>query len=33
MNFGKLLDKLNNDVKSQLRQLDKLKKRLIVVRW
>ena len=33
MNFGKLLAKLNNDVRLQLRLLVKLKKRLIVGRW
>ena len=33
MNFGKLLAKLNNDVRSQLRQLEKLKKSSITVRW
>ena len=33
MNFGKPLAKLNNDVRSQLRLLEKIKKRLILVRW
>ena len=33
MNFGKLLAKLNNDVRLQLRLLEKLKEILIVVRW
>ena len=31
--FYKLLGKLNNVAKSQVRQLEKLKKRLIAVRW
>ena len=33
MNFGKLLAELNNDARPHLRELEKLKKRLIVVIW
>ena len=33
MNFGKLLAKLNNDIKTQVRHLEKLKKKLIKLRW
>ena len=33
MNFGKLLAKLNNDIKTEVRHLEKLKKKLINLRW
>ena len=33
MNFGKLLAKLNNDIKTEVRHLEKLKKKLIKLRW
>ena len=33
MNFGKLLAKLNNIARSQLRQFKELKKRLITITW
>ena len=33
MHFGKLLIKLNNVTRIQLRQLEKLKKQLIVAKW
>ena len=33
MEYSKLLVKLNNNVRSQFRLLERLKKRLIIVRW
>ena len=33
MNFGNLFFKLNNAATSQLRKLEKLKKRLLVINW
>ena len=33
MNFGKLLVKLNKDIKTEVRHLEKLKKKLIKLRW